>query len=562
MPKYRPFPTVQLKDRRWPDQTIDTAPIWCSVDLRDGNQALAIPMSVAEKCEMFDLLVTIGFKEIEVGFPSASQIDFDFVRKLIEENRIPDDVSIQVLTQARDHLIRRTFEAIDGAKNVIMHFYNSTSVLQREITFGMSKNEIKQIAVDGAKLIKELVPTVPETAVRLEYSPESFSDTETDYALEVCEAVMDVWEPTVDNKIILNLPDTVEWIPAHRHADQIEWFCRNMKHRDLALVSLHTHNDRGTGVAACEMGIMAGADRVEGTLFGNGERTGNLDIITVALNRLADGVDPGLDLRDIPRIRRVYERTTRMQVPPRHPYAGDLVFTAFSGSHQDAIKKGMDKRGGDGSDDAPWKVPYLHIDPKDIGRTYESIVRINSQSGKGGVAYVMAREFGFEMPKSMHVEIGTLVNKLADEWGRELSTTEIYEAFNREFLQRNAPLEVVETEFEYVKSDPRTLRCAAAIKHDGREMSVEGEGNGPISAFVHALENAGVARIALNDFHEHAIGSGAETEAVAYIQIETAEGKRYWGAGVDTNIDLAGTKALVSAYNRSRAPAKIKAAGD
>ncbi len=552
MPKYTPFKTIDLSDRRWPDETIKAAPIWCSVDLRDGNQALAIPMSVAEKCEMFDLLVEIGFKEIEVGFPSASQIDFDFVRKLIDEDRIPDGVWIQVLTQAREPLIRRTFESVRGAKHVIMHFYNSTSVLQREITFGMDRGEIKEIAVNAAKLIRELTPTLEGTDVRLEYSPESFSDTETDYALEVCEAVMDVWEPTPQNKIILNLPDTVEFIPAHRHADQIEWFCRNMRRRDLALVSLHTHNDRGTGVAACEMGIMAGADRVEGTLFGNGERTGNVDIVTVALNRLADGVDPGLDFSNLPRVRRVFERTTRMNVPPRHPYAGELVFTAFSGSHQDAIKKGMDRRGGEAALEAPWKVPYLHIDPKDIGRTYESIVRINSQSGKGGVAYVMSREFGFEMPKAMHVEIGAMVNRIADELGRELTTTEIWEAFNREYLQKTSPLEVREIEFEYVKGDMHLLRCEAVVRHDGRTIHIRGEGNGPISAFVHALAEAGVADITLTDFHEHAIGTGAETEAVAYIQIEVPDGRKHWGAGVDTNIDLAGTKALVSAYNRSR----------
>jgi len=562
MAKYVPFKAVDLQDRQWPSKTIDRAPMWCSVDLRDGNQALAIPMSVAEKCEMFDLLVGIGFKEIEVGFPSASQIDFDFVRKLIDEDRIPDDVFIQVLTQSREHLIRRTFQAVEGAKNVVMHFYNSTSALQREITFNLGRDEIREIAVNGAKLIKSLVPTLPGTNVRLEYSPESFSDTETDYALEVCEAVMDVWEPTPENRIILNLPDTVEFIPANKHADQIEWFCRNMKSRDLAIISLHTHNDRGTGVAACELGLMAGADRVEGTLFGNGERTGNLDIVTVALNRLADGIDPGLDFSDLPRVRRVYERTTRMTVPPRHPYAGELVFTAFSGSHQDAIKKGMDRRGGDAAGDAPWKVPYLHIDPKDIGRTYESIVRINSQSGKGGVAYVMARDFGFEMPKAMHVEIGQMVNKIADEYGRELTNTEIYETFNREYLQTTSPLEVLDTEFEYVHTDPRTLRCEAVIRHDGREIKVDGEGNGPISAFVHALQAASVANITLTDFHEHAIGSGAETEAVAYIQIEVAGGRRFWGAGVDTNIDLAGTKALVSAYNRSQVGSSVTVAGD
>ncbi|MFP4377712.1 MAG: 2-isopropylmalate synthase [Spirochaetales bacterium] len=553
MPKYTPFQTVELPDRTWPDKLITEAPIWCSVDLRDGNQALAIPMSVQEKCDMFKLLVEVGFKEIEVGFPSASQIDFDFVRKLVDDNMVPDDVTIQVLTQAREHLIKRTFESVRGINSVNIHLYNSTSVLQREITFGMGKEEIKQLAINGAELVKKLAPMLEDegTTVHMEYSPESFSDTETDYALEVCEAVMEVWEPTPDNKIILNLPDTVEWIPAHKHADQIEWFCRNLKNRELAIISLHTHNDRGTGVAACEMGLMAGADRVEGTLFGNGERTGNLDIVTVACNRIADGVDPGLNLRNVPRIRQVYERTTRMSVHPRHPYAGDLVFTAFSGSHQDAIKKGMDRRGGEEAGDAPWKVPYLHIDPKDIGRTYESIVRVNSQSGKGGVAYVMSREFGFEMPKAMHAEMGAIINKVADQLGRELSTNEIYEAFNKEYLNTDAPIEIVGTRFEYVNDDPRVVACRATIKHDGKRIEVEGQGNGPISAFAHAIKKQGLQEATLTDFHEHSIGTGAETEAVAYIQIEVPGGLRFWGAGVDTNIDLAGTKALVSAINRS-----------
>ncbi|TFH05613.1 MAG: 2-isopropylmalate synthase, partial [Spirochaetales bacterium] len=436
--------------------------------------------------------------------------------------------------------------------------YNSTSTLQRDITFGMSMAQIKQIDVDGARLVKELAPTLTGTTVRMEYSPESFSDTETDYALDVCQAVMDIWDPTPENKMILNLPDTVEWIPAHKHADQIEWFCRNMKRRELAIISLHTHNDRGTGVAACEMGIMAGADRVEGTLFGNGERTGNLDIVTVALNRMADGVDSGLDFSDLPRVRRIYERVTRMTVHPRHPYAGDLVFTAFSGSHQDAIKKGMDKRGGDAAGDAPWKVPYLHVDPKDIGRSYESIVRINSQSGKGGVAYVLSREFGFEMPKAMHVEMGSMINRIADEMGRELTVEEIYEAFSREYLRTDEPLEVLDMQFEYVKGDSRTLRCRASVSHNGKELTVEGEGNGPISAFVHAIQEKGIAQLTLTGFHEHAIGTGADTEAVAYLQIELPGGDRFWGAGVDTNIDLAGTKALVSAFNRSSKAAVVK----
>ena len=551
MPKYKPFKAVDLRDRRWPDQTIDRAPAWCSVDLRDGNQALAIPMGVAEKLEMFNLLVEIGFKEIEVGFPSASQIEFDFIRKLIDERRIPDDVYIQVLTQSREHLIQRTFEAVAGAPNVIIHLYNSTSALQRKVTFGLDKEPIKQIAVDGARLVKSLLPRLAGSKVRFEYSPESFSDTETDFALDVCEAVMDVWEPTRDNKIILNLPDTVEWVPAHKHADQIEWFCRNMRRRDLAIISMHTHNDRGTGVAACEMGLMAGAERVEGTLFGNGERTGNVDIVTVALNRFADGVDPQLNLYDLPRIRKVYEHCTRMSVPPRQPYSGELVFTAFSGSHQDAIKKGMDMRAATNDPEAPWEVPYLLIDPRDIGRTYESIVRINSQSGKGGVAYIMSRDFGFEMPRSMHPEMGALINRIADRLGRELTTTEILEAFNREYLQTDTPLELVRVNFSYIEDDPRRLGCRAKVRFNGSIVEIEAEGNGPISAFAHAMAGQGWNDFELTDFHEHAIGTGSETEAVAYIQIKTREGKTSWGAGIDTNIDLAGTKALISAYNRA-----------
>lgn len=553
MPKYTPFKTVQLSHRMWPDRSITTAPIWCSVDLRDGNQALAIPMSVREKLDLFDLLVEVGFKEIEVGFPSASQIDFDFVRKLIDENRIPDNVTIQVLTQCREHLIRRTMDSVRGAKNVILHFYNSTSALQRKVTFRLDKPAIKQIAVDGARLLKSLEGELEGTSVRYEYSPESFSDTETEYALEVCEAVMDEIRPTPDDPIILNLPDTVEWIPAYRHADQIEWFCTNMSRRDHAIISLHTHNDRGTGVAACEMGLLAGADRVEGTLFGNGERTGNLDIVTVALNRLADGIDPGLDFSDLPKVRQVYERTTRMSVHPRHPYAGELVFTAFSGSHQDAIKKGMDLRGGEIATDTPWEVPYLHIDPSDIGRSYQSIVRINSQSGKGGVAYVMSREFGFEMPKSMHPELGTAVNKMADSLGRELTNTEILDAFHREFVNRDEPLTRTGIEFEYIKGEAHQVRCTAEVTFEGSTHHISGEGNGPISAFVHAMQREGWDDFELTDFHEHAIGEGAETEAVGYVQIKRADGKHFWGAGIDTNINLAGIQALTAAFNRGRA---------
>jgi 2-isopropylmalate synthase len=550
MPKYRPFPTIDLPDRAWPSRSVDRAPIWCSVDLRDGNQALATPMSIEEKLEMFDLLLKIGFKEIEVGFPSASQIEFDFARRLIEEKRIPDDVWIQVLTQSREHLIRRTFESVAGANKVIIHLYNSTSALQRKVTFAMSKEEIKAIAVTGTRLVKSLLPRLEGSRVRFEYSPESFSDTEPDYALEVCEAVMDVWGPTAADKMILNLPNTVEWCTPNVHADQVEWFCRHMAHRDRAIISLHTHNDRGTGVAATELGLMAGADRVEGTLFGNGERTGNLDIVTVALNMFAQGVDPGLDFRDLPAIRRVYERCTRMEVPARHPYGGDLVFTAFSGSHQDAIKKGMDRRTGVDDESTPWEVPYLMIDPHDIGRTYEAIVRINSQSGKGGVAYVMSRDFGLEMPKAMHPEMGAIINRIADSLGRELSPREIYDTFAKEYLSPKQPVELLKTTFTAINGG-HDVRCTARVRREGAEVEITGQGNGPIDAFAHAMETAGWKDFQLTDFHEHALGTGTATEAAAYIQIELRDGRRFYGAGVDTNINLAGIKALVSAYDRA-----------
>ena len=435
--KYRPFPPINLPDRQWPDKVIERAPIWASVDLRDGNQALAVPMTVEEKVEMFEMLVKIGFKEIEVGFPSASDTEFQFIRRLVDEGRIPEDVTLQVLVQAREHLIRRTFESLEGVPTAIVHLYNSTSPLQRRVTFGKTKAEIKAIAVAGTELVKQLVPTLPETKVRLEYSPESFSDTEVDYALEVCEAVMEAWGPTEEEPIILNLPATVEVATPNVTADQIEWFCRHMKDRGKAIISLHTHNDRGTGVAATELGIMAGADRVEGTLFGNGERTGNLDLITVALNLYTQGVDPGLDFSNLDEIRDLYERVTRMTVHERHPYGGDLVFTAFSGSHQDAIKKGMDLRQKEQTE--RFQVPYLLIDPQDIGRNYEAIIRINSQSGKGGVAYILSRDFGLDLPKTMHPDVGTVVNDAADQGSRELSSKEVFAVFREEYCQPSRP---------------------------------------------------------------------------------------------------------------------------
>ncbi|MGB0258992.1 MAG: 2-isopropylmalate synthase [Coraliomargarita sp.] len=550
--KYKAFPQIDLPDRTWPSKTIDHAPIWTSVDLRDGNQALAIPMTVDEKLEYFDLLVKIGFKEIEVGFPSASDTEFRFIRRLVEENRIPDDVTVQVLVQAREHLIRRTFESLEGVKQAIVHLYNSTSPLQRRVTFNKSKDEIKQIAVEGAKLVKSLVDTIPGTNIRLQYSPESFSDTEVDYALEVCEAVMDVWQPTEENKIILNLPATVEVATPNVHADQIEWFCRNMKQRNLAYISLHTHNDRGTGVAATELGLMAGADRVEGTLFGNGERTGNLDIVTVALNMYSQGVDPELDFSNLDQIRAAYQRITRMAVHDRHPYGGELVFTAFSGSHQDAIKKGMDLRPADADANGElWQVPYLLIDPQDLGRDYEAIIRINSQSGKGGVAYILARDYGLELPKAMHPEVGDVVNNAADAGSRELSPKEIHALFASEYVNLSSPLEIKAIEREDF-SESGDVRIDADVIYQGSESTISGTGNGPISAFVDALDKQGLKDFKLMDYRQHSIGGGSKTEAAAYIQIQHEDGSVYFGCGIDSNIELAGLRALVSAFNRAQ----------
>jgi 2-isopropylmalate synthase len=553
--KYRPFPAVALPDRTWPDKVLDHAPEWCSVDLRDGNQALPQPMSIEEKLEFFDLLVRVGFKQIEVGFPSAADTEFNFLRRLIDENRIPDDVTIQVLVQTRDHLIRRSFEAIKGAKRAIVHIYNSTSPLQRRVTFSdASRESIRDIAVEGARLVKELVPTVPETEVVLQYSPESFSDTELDFALECCHAVMDVWEPTPEKKIILNLPATVEWATPNVHADQIEWMCRNLKNRGAAIVSLHTHNDRGTGVAATELALLAGADRVEGTLFGNGERTGNLDIVTVALNLNCHGIPTGLDFSDLQSIREVYERVTRLNVPERQPYAGELVFTAFSGSHQDAIKKGLDRREKESAKDpqVPWGVPYLTIDPQDIGRSYEAIIRINSQSGKGGVAYVLDREHGFDLPKTMHPQVGKRIYDLADEFGRELTTDEIRDAFFREFVNLASPLDVIDYELIHQAGERGVVRCQASILNHGEQQNIEGLGNGPINAFVHALESIGMKDFKVTDYRSHAVRGGSDASAAAYVQVQHEDGRILWGAGVDPSIEMAGLKALVTAWNLLR----------
>jgi 2-isopropylmalate synthase len=553
--KYRPFPPISLPDRTWPDQALSHAPQWCSVDLRDGNQALPQPMSIEEKLEFFDLLCRIGFKQIEIGFPSAADTEFNFCRRLIMENRIPADVTIQILVQTREHLIRRSFEAIAGAKRAIVHIYNSTSPLQRRVTFSdASREQIRDIAVAGAVLVKELVPTIPQTEVILQYSPESFSDTELDFALECCNAVIDIWQPTPAKKMIVNLPDTVQWTTPNIHADMIEWMGRELKHRDSLIISLHTHNDRGTGVAATELGLMAGADRVEGTLFGNGERTGNLDIVTVALNLNSHGIETGLDFSSLTDIRNVYERVTRMVVPERQPYAGELVFTAFSGSHQDAIKKGLDRRERDLKIDPeiPWGVPYLTIDPQDIGRPYEAIIRINSQSGKGGIAYILEREHGLELPKTMHPQVGKRIYDLADERGRELTPDEIRDAFHRFFANLEAPLCVQDYELIHHTEERGMVKCTATIVLNDDSHQIHGRGNGPINAFVHAMESSGLKNFKVTDYRSHAVRGGSDANAAAYVQLQHEDGRLLWGCGIDPSIEMAGLKALVTAWNLLR----------
>ena len=544
--KYRPFPGVHLPNRQWPARTLTRAPIWCSVDLRDGNQALAVPMNIAQKLELFQALVKCGFKEIEVGFPSASNTEFAFNRLLIEKGHIPNDVTIQVLVQAREDLIEKTFQSLVGAKRVVIHMYNSTSPAQRRVVFGRSKEEIKAIAVHGAKLIQDRLHRLSGTDVTLQYSPESFSGTEVEFAREISEAVMDVWQPTPQRKMILNLPDTVEVAMPNVYADQIEWICTNIKNRDSLIISLHTHNDRTTGTAATELGLLAGADRVEGTLFGNGERTGNLDIVTVAMNLYMHGIDPRLDFSDLNAVREVYERCTGMTVPPRQPYAGELVFTAFSGSHQDAIKKGIAEweKGGR----THWDVPYLTIDPRDIGREYREVIRVNSQSGKGGVAYLLESEFGIELPKDMQREFGPIANDLVDALGREVKGEELKAMFWKEYVERVTPWTLIHFHADGVDG---VFRCRASVRKAGAELKLTGEGNGPIAAFVNALQNGGASKFEVTNYREHALSAGEGASAISYIQIKLADGKVRWGAAVDTNIELASIKAVLSALNRA-----------
>jgi len=546
--KYRPFPPVPLPDRQWPGRTITHPPLWCSVDLRDGNQSLAMPMNVAQKLEMFRTLVKCGFKEIEIGFPSASNTEFNFNRRLIEDRLIPEDVTVQVLVQAREDLIERTFESLAGARKVIIHLYNSTSPAQRRVVFGKTKAEIVEVARRGAQWIQDRIGRLESagTDVRLQYSPESFSMTEVEFAKEISEAVMDIWKPTPTRKMILNLPDTVEVAMPNVYADQIEWMCRNLRNRDSLIISLHTHNDRCTGVAATELGLLAGADRVEGTLFGNGERTGNLDLVTVAMNLYMQGIHPNLDFSDLSAIREVYERCTGMTVPARHPYAGELVFTAFSGSHQDAIKKGLAEWAQGGS--SHWDVPYLTIDPADIGREYREVIRVNSQSGKGGVAYLLESEFGIELPKDMQREFGPLANDRVDALGREVKAEELRAMFWAEYVERQSPWAL--QQFHADGSDG-VFRCRATVHHLDKEIQLSGEGNGPIAAFVNGLVRAGVPRFEVVYYKEHALGSGEGAAAIAYIQLKLANGVTRWGAGVDTNIEHASIRAVLSAVNRS-----------
>ncbi len=545
--KYRPYPTVDLPDRTWPNATITRAPLWCSVDLRDGNQALVEPMGHDRKRRMFEALVAMGFKEIEVGFPASSQPDFDFVRWLIDTHAIPEDVTIQVLTQARDPLIRRTFDAIRGARRAIVHLYNSTSTLQRRVVFGLDRDGITDIAVRGTRLVRELAAAMPETDVRFEYSPESFTGTEMEYAVEICERVMDVWEPTPERPIILNLPATVEMSTPNVYADRIEWFLRHVTRRDAIILSVHPHNDRGCAVAAAELAVMAGADRVEGTLFGNGERTGNVDVVTLAMNLFSQGVDPKLDVSDIDALVAVAEHCNRLPVHPRHPYAGTLVFTAFSGSHQDAINKGLAAQRTDTS--GVWDVPYLPIDPADVGRSYEAVIRVNSQSGKGGVAYLLERDHGYVLPRALQVEMSARVQRMSEESGSEIASDEIVRAFEAEYVAGAAGAVV---EHSITAGASGACEIAATVVIDGTERPVVGRGNGPIDAFVRAIRETTGIDVRVVDYHEHALGAGAEATAVAYVEVATASGNHAFGVGRDANLITASLRAVMSAVERSR----------
>ena len=540
--RYKPFPSVGLQDRTWPDQVLTRAPRWCSVDLRDGNQALIEPMSVSQKRKMFDLLVQVGFNEIEVGFPAASQPDFDFVRSLVEQDAIPDDVTVQVLTQARPELIRRTFESLRGARKAIMHVYNSTSIVQREKVFKTGKAGIVDIAVAGAEEVRRCAENAPETEWIYQYSPESFTGTEIDFAVEVCDRVIDVWEPTPERPAIMNLPSTVEMATPNVYADQIEWFCRHVSRRDAVIVSLHTHNDRGCAVAAAELGVMAGAQRVEGTLLGNGERTGNMDIVVMAMNLYSQGIDPELDLADMDRIVSIVRACTQIDVHPRQPYAGDLVFTAFSGSHQDAIKKCLDLyREGE-----PWEIAYLPIDPRDLGRTYQDVIRVNSQSGKGGVAYVLANKFGFQLPRWLQIEFSRVVQDAAEETGGEIQPDRIWELFNRHYFDNE---KVISLQNYSIERNETGEIFSGAITYFGKSMQVRGQGNGVLDALVQGLQQVIQIDFEVMDYGEHALSQGADAEAVTYIQIKS-QGKRYTGIAISEDIVSSSLNALMSAASQ------------
>ncbi len=551
--KYIPFKQISLPNRQWPNRVIDKAPIWCSVDLRDGNQALVDPMNLSEKLEFFHALCDMGFKEIEVGFPSASETEYEICRELIEGGHIPEDVTIQVLVQAREHLIRKTFDAIKGAKNVIVHFYNSTSTLQRKVVFQKDMQGIIDIAVSGAKLIYELTEQFEgDTKIRFEYSPESFSGTEMDNAVRICEEVMVALGSTKENKVILNLPNTVEMCTANTYADQVEYFIRHLKNRESAIISVHPHNDRGTGVAAAELAVLAGAERVEGTLFGNGERTGNLDIVTMGLNLFTQGVDPNLDFSDLPSYRKLYEHCTKMHIHERQPYVGELVFTAFSGSHQDAINKGTQYMKESGSEF--WEVPYLPIDPADVGRQYEPIIRINSQSGKGGAAFVMQQTFGFDLPKAMHPEFGALVKAECDKIGRELSSDELFEVFTKNYIEVPEKYRLVSHRvFEDSNQNGNHVHFQGTIETDHEALPIDGIGNGPVDAFFNGLKKVGMNGYEFLTYSEHAATSGSDSKAIAYIGLKKPDGTPVFGVGTAHNINLASIRGVLTAINRAEA---------
>jgi 2-isopropylmalate synthase len=544
--RYQPFTPVDLPDRRWPSRVLTRAPIWCSVDLRDGNQALVEPMGPERKRILFDELVRIGFKEIEVGFPSASQTEFDFLRELIEGDRIPDDVTVQVLVQARRELIERTFEALKGARRVLVHLYNSTSTLQRRVVFGLDRAGIVDIARRGATWVRELADRQRDTEILYQYSPESFTGTELDFAVEISEAVMDVFEPTPERKLVLNLPATVEMSTPNIYADQIEWVGRHLRGRERVVLSVHPHNDRGTAVAAAELALLAGADRVEGTLFGNGERTGNVDLVTLALNLMTQGVDPRLDFSQIERLVRTAEHCTRLPVHARHPYAGELVFTAFSGSHQDAIKKGLADQAR--RRDGIWEVPYLPIDPADIGRSYEPVIRVNSQSGKGGISYLLERDHGLVLPRRLQIEFARVVQEIADECGEELTSKQLWDAFRAEYLDVNERLALLEQ--RTLPDGAEAVRMHARLRVDGAEREVEGHGNGPIAALADALARELGLSLRVVDYHEHALGEGADARAVAYVEVRGSDGATRFGVGIDPNLETASLRALLSAAGR------------